>query len=38
LQLPLSSWVVLALLPLVMGLVGLVTARMTVLRTLARMP
>jgi cell division transport system permease protein len=38
LQLPLLAWVVLALLPLVMGLVGLVTARMTVLRTLARMP
>ncbi|MGB8842068.1 MAG: cell division protein [Aliidongia sp.] len=38
LTLPLAAWVVLAMLPLAMGLVALVTARVTVLRTLARMP
>jgi cell division transport system permease protein len=38
LHLPLAAWVIVVSLPLVMGLVGLVTARLTVLRTLARMP
>jgi|HubBroStandDraft_1064217.scaffolds.fasta_scaffold00007_39 cell division transport system permease protein len=38
LSLPLLAWLVIGLLPLAMGLVGLVTARVTVLRTLARMP
>ncbi|MEA2754771.1 MAG: cell division transport system permease protein [Aliidongia sp.] len=38
LALPILAWAVLALLPLGMALVGLATARVTVLRTLARMP
>jgi cell division transport system permease protein len=38
LALPMLAWAVLALLPLGIALVGLATARMTVLRTLARMP
>ncbi|MEI9982500.1 MAG: cell division protein [Aliidongia sp.] len=38
LRLPILAWVVVGLLPPIMGLVGLVTARLTVLRTLARMP
>jgi cell division transport system permease protein len=38
LRLPVLAWVLVGALPLVMGLVGLVTARVTVLRTLARMP
>ncbi|HLY55686.1 MAG TPA: hypothetical protein VKS60_09020 [Stellaceae bacterium] len=38
LRLPLEAWPVILVLPLAMGLVGLVTARITVLRTLARMP
>jgi cell division transport system permease protein len=38
LRLPILAWVLVGLLPPVMGLVGLVTARLTVLRTLARMP
>lgn len=36
--LPIGVWFLLALLPLAIGLVGLVTARVTVLRALARMP
>jgi cell division transport system permease protein len=35
---PLVAWVLMIVLPLVLALVGLVTARITVLRTLARMP
>jgi cell division transport system permease protein len=38
LRLPILAWVLVVLLPFAMGLVGLVTARMTVLSTLARMP
>jgi cell division transport system permease protein len=38
LKLPVLAWVLVGLLPPVMGLVGLVTARVTVLRSLARMP
>jgi cell division transport system permease protein len=38
LRLPIVAWVLVAVLPPVMGLVGLVTARVTVLRILARMP
>jgi cell division transport system permease protein len=38
LHLSLLAWVLVAGLPLAMGLVGLMTARVTVLRTLARMP
>jgi cell division transport system permease protein len=38
LHLPVLAWVLMALLPPAMGLVGLMTARLTVLRTLARMP
>jgi cell division transport system permease protein len=38
LRLPLPAWGAILVLPLAMGLVGLVTARITVLRTLARMP
>ena len=37
-HLPLAGWIAVLALPLVMGLVGLVTARRTVLRTLGRMP
>ncbi len=37
-HLPIIAWLVVLALPLVMGLVGLVTARLTVLRALARMP
>jgi cell division transport system permease protein len=37
-RLPIVAWVLVAVLPPVMGLVGLVTARLTVLRILARMP
>ena len=37
-HLPLAGWIAVLALPLVMGLVGLVTARHTVLRTLGRMP
>lgn len=38
LRLPIVAWVLVAVLPPVMGLVGMVTARLTVLRILARMP
>jgi len=38
LRLPVLAWVLVGGLPVLMGLVGLVTARVTVLRTLARMP
>ncbi|MDB5360672.1 MAG: cell division protein [Rhodospirillales bacterium] len=38
LHLPLAGWIAVLALPLVMGLVGLATARHTVLRTLGRMP
>ena len=37
-RLPIEAWPAIVALPAVMGLVGLVTARLTVLRTLARMP
>jgi cell division transport system permease protein len=37
-RLPLAGWVAVLVLPPLMGLVGLVTARRTVLRTLGRMP
>lgn len=37
-HLPLAGWIAVLALPLLMGLVGLVTARHTVLRTLGRMP
>ncbi|HEV2677641.1 MAG TPA: cell division protein [Aliidongia sp.] len=37
-HLPLLGWIAILALPLAMGLVGLVTARRTVLRTLGRMP
>jgi len=37
-HLPLAGWLAVLALPLVMGLVGLVTARRTVLSTLGRMP
>ena len=37
-HLPWAGWVAVLALPLVMGLVGLLTARRTVLRTLGRMP
>jgi hypothetical protein len=36
--LPAIAWVALIALPLIAGLVALVTARITVLRSLARMP
>jgi cell division transport system permease protein len=38
LRLPILAWVLVLCLPVVMGLVGMATARITVLRTLARMP
>jgi cell division transport system permease protein len=37
-SLPIIAWGLIGLLPLIMGLVGLLTARWTVLRILARMP
>ena len=37
-QLALPGWIALALLPLLAGLIALITARITVLRALARMP
>jgi cell division transport system permease protein len=38
LQLPVLGWLALAALPVIVGMIGLVTARITVLRTLAQMP
>jgi cell division transport system permease protein len=37
-RLPIGAWLLVATLPLAMGLAGLATARITVLRALARMP
>jgi cell division transport system permease protein len=37
-ELPIGAWVVIAALPLAMGVAGLATARITVLNALARMP